>query len=183
MNYSVVFTVLAVNLGATLSYFVIINNVKLKEKFYSLPVIFQKIYVILFVAPLWVSPFLEKGNFQYELTVPVTGGFLITVCGISCIIASFRKIGAIPGIASEASLITGGVYSIVRHPIYSGTIITLTGLIILNQSFITAIYLPVSFVLYYLMVVFEEKDLMRIFGNEYREYSLRVKYRIIPFVI
>jgi protein-S-isoprenylcysteine O-methyltransferase Ste14 len=183
MNYLAVFTVLAVNLGATLSYFVIINYVKLKEKFYSLPVIIQKMYVFLFVAPLWVSPFIEKENFQYGLTIPVIGGFLVTVCGIGCIIASFRKIGTIPSIASEASLITGSVYSIVRHPIYCGTIITFTGLIILNQSFITAIYLPVSIVLYYLMVVFEEKDLMRIFGNDYKEYSLRVKYRIIPYVI
>ena len=54
---------------------------------------------------------------------------------------------------------------------------------LLNQSIITAIYLPISIFLYYLMVIFEEKDLVRIFGSQYMEYSQIVKHRIIPYIL
>jgi protein-S-isoprenylcysteine O-methyltransferase Ste14 len=76
-----------------------------------------------------------------------------------------------------------GVIRIVRHPIYSGTLVVFTGLILFNSSAIPLLYFPFSLLLYYLMTYFEEKDLVKIYGEEYFNYKGKVKYRLIPFVI
>ena len=95
---------------------------------------------------------------------------------------SFLKIGAVPSI-TKAGLKTSGVYRMVRHPIYSGTLIVFAGLNLYNSSAIPLFYFPVSLLLYYLMTYFEEKDLLKIYGEEYINYRGIVKFRLIPFII
>lgn len=55
--------ILAINLAATVSYFTIYSNDNLKNRFFRLPVALQKIYVVFFVAPLFVAPFLSVSKF------------------------------------------------------------------------------------------------------------------------
>ena len=86
-------------------------------------------------------------------------------------------------IKSKSGLSTTGMYAIIRHPIYSGTIILYFGLVLFQESIIPLMYFPISIVLYFLMTVFEEKDLIRSFGDEYIEYKKKVKKRIIPYVL
>lgn len=54
--------ILAVNLAATASYFIIHSNDDLKNHFLRLPVVLQKIYVLFFVAPLFVARFFQYPN-------------------------------------------------------------------------------------------------------------------------
>lgn len=176
-----VFIVLSINLAASVSYFIIISNTRLKEKFYKLPNFIQKIYVLFFVLPLFISPFITHYKLDFSNIIKVTGIFL-SITGILFILLSFMKIGVVPSI-TKAGLKTSGVYRIVRHPIYSGTLIVFAGLILFNSSAIPLFYFPVSLLLYYLMTYFEEKDLVKIYGNEYINYRGKVKFRLIPFVI
>lgn len=55
--------ILAINLAATVSYFTIYSNDNLKNRFFRLPVALQKIYVVFFVAPLFVAPFFSVSKF------------------------------------------------------------------------------------------------------------------------
>ncbi|MBP7509202.1 MAG: isoprenylcysteine carboxylmethyltransferase family protein [Prolixibacteraceae bacterium] len=176
-----VLIVLSINLAASVSYFIIISNPRLKEKFYKLPVLIQKIYVLFFVLPLFISPFLA--HFKLDLNnISITIGLCLSIIGILFILLSFLKIGTVPSI-TKAGLKTSGVYQIVRHPIYAGTLIVFAGLNLLTSSAIPIFYFPVSMLLYYLMTYFEEKDLLKIYGKEYIDYREKVKFRLIPFVI
>jgi len=109
-----------------------------------------------------------------------------TTIGFFVIVLSFLKIGIVPSIKSDGMLSTTRTYKIVRHPIYFGTIVAQSGLILANQALMSLIYLPFSIILYYLMASIEEKDLVNFFGNqyiEYRRYHLRQEpYAVVPHV-
>lgn len=70
-------------------------------------------------------------------------------------------------------------YKFVRHPIYLGFTMILIGT---PHMSMTHFSLFVGFFIYILVgIYFEEKDLVRMFGNTYVEYKKRVS-RLIPFL-
>ena len=80
----------------------------------------------------------------------------------------------------EGKLITTGIYSIVRNPIYSAFLFIFTGIIFLvNNIYLLA--LPITFWIYLtiLLKLTEEKWLEDKFTDEYNRYSKNVN-RVIP---
>ncbi|MDH4161227.1 MAG: isoprenylcysteine carboxylmethyltransferase family protein [Nitrospirota bacterium] len=78
---------------------------------------------------------------------------------------------------TDRELATTGVYGIVRHPLYVAGIVifTFSPVITVNGLLITVLA-----DLYFLFGMFiEEKRFLRIFGDRYREYMLRVP-RMLP---
>lgn len=175
--------ILLVNFIVTISYFIIYSNVSFKDAFSKLPVIFQKLYVALFVFPLFISPFFSISKFTYSNTILIILGILIAVTGLVIIFLSFLKIGAVPSIKNDDQLSTTGTYKIVRHPIYFGTILTQLGLILLNQALVPLFYFPLSIILYYIMATIEENDLIQIFGQQYIDFRSKTKGKIIPYLL
>ena len=82
----------------------------------------------------------------------------------------------------ENKLITTGVYSIVRNPVYSAFLLIFTGILLLAGNYILLI-LPFVFwaFLTILMKNTEEKWLKNKFGKEYEEYLKEVN-RVIPWL-
>lgn len=80
------------------------------------------------------------------------------------------------------TLVTTGVYSYVRNPIYSAFLMICTGALLFANNLILLI-LPVIYWIYLtlLMKFTEEKWLKNLYGNEYTEYCKRVN-RCIPFL-
>lgn len=82
--------------------------------------------------------------------------------------------------AAHERLQTGGVYSLVRHPLYLGWVLIvwcaprMTG-DRLTFAVITTMYLIAA-------VPWEERSLERHFGDEYRRYRKKVRWRIVPGV-
>jgi len=175
--------ILSVNLAATLSYFIIYSKEKLKTNFFRLPVVLQKLYVVFFVAPLFVAPFFSVSKFTGSNILLISIGILISILGLSIIVLSFLKIGVVPSIKSDGKLSTTGTYRIVRHPIYFGTIVAQLGFIIINQALISLIYLPFSIILYYIMATIEEKDLVNMFGDQYSKFKLKTRGKVIPYIL
>ncbi len=86
-----------------------------------------------------------------------------------------RKLGS--------ELITTGMYKVVRHPIYSGHIFRLLGLSIMVGGALYALYFCVFLIgLEIAIISIEEKHLVKQFGEEYKQYKGRVKWRLIPFL-
>jgi len=78
------------------------------------------------------------------------------------------------------SLVTAGVYRYLRHPIYGGDILLLTGLeLALNSWLVLAVSVPLAVVTR--QVAKEEAMLSQAFPG-YREYRARTR-RFIPFVL
>lgn len=82
----------------------------------------------------------------------------------------------------QGKLIQTGAYRVCRNPIYTSFgLFILPGLSLASGTWV---YLVVAAVLLLGVVIFirrEERDLLRVFGDEYRRYTERV-HRIIPFV-
>lgn len=71
-------------------------------------------------------------------------------------------------------LIDSGVYSWVRHPMYLGILMFCLGFFFLSPSLLSLGVWLGFFILYDKMAAYEEKDLLRILGEEYIAYQKRV---------
>lgn len=81
----------------------------------------------------------------------------------------------------KGKLVTSGVYSIVRNPIYLAFLLAFTGILVMAHN----LYLLILPFLYYILLTLimkhtEEKWLLKKFGNQYAEYCNKVN-RCIPW--
>jgi protein-S-isoprenylcysteine O-methyltransferase Ste14 len=75
---------------------------------------------------------------------------------------------------SRPKLADSGVYSLVRHPMYLGTLVFFLGFFFAIPSLFSLIILIVFSVFYDKMATHEENDLIRILGADYAAYQCRV---------
>lgn len=123
--------------------------------------------------------------------VPVVGGILqfvmgpgLLLSGIAIIVAGVVEMGPAlspwpvpPSIQNE--LIVTGVFSFVRHPLYSGLLAIGVGLAVLTQSPLRLIFTAALFLLLDAKANFEEEQLRDVYP-EYRAYSARVTGKFLP---
>ncbi len=79
-----------------------------------------------------------------------------------------------PNDQEEKPLAKTGIFAHVRNPMYLGTPLIFIAFIFLTLSLISIVPLIITMVLFNNMVKFEEKDLEKIFGQEYLEYKKKV---------
>ena len=72
------------------------------------------------------------------------------------------------------TIVTKGVYSIVRHPQYLGGLLAHVGISFLLSAQYSLLLTPLMVVLIYLISRKEEKELIREFGKEYEDYKKKV---------
>lgn len=79
-------------------------------------------------------------------------------------------------------LIEHGLYKIIRHPAYAGSLLSFLGLgLALNSCLsVVVIFVPI-FLAFSRRIKIEEAALQRAFGLQYQEYQRRTK-KLIPFV-
>jgi hypothetical protein len=82
--------------------------------------------------------------------------------------------------SAATSLQVGGLYRVVRHPLYLGWLMATLGAAHMTGdrfafALITAAYL-------FAAVPFEERSLLRSFGDDYARYQREVRWRIVPFI-
>lgn len=84
-------------------------------------------------------------------------------------------------IKEDQELVTRGVYSVIRHPIYLGLILVAIGIELVAQSYLWISYLA-FFIAFYFQGRREEKILLNHFGDKYKEYMKHTKM-LIPFIL
>lgn len=118
---------------------------------------------------------MEKGRYLF-----IAAGIFFFLAGLYLWIQAviIQKINAK---ARASELITTGVYSVVRNPVYTAFIFIFTGALLFAANVILLI-LPFIFwaMLTLLMKQTEEKWLLRQFGEEYAAYCKEVN-RVIPW--
>lgn len=118
---------------------------------------------------------LNTGNFFFILL-----GIVFVICGLNLWIRAvvFQKINKN---VLEDKLITTGVYSIVRNPVYSAFLFVFTGTLIFSKNYIL-FTLPIFYYIFLSMLMknTEEIWLLEKFGKEYQDYCKKVN-RVIPF--
>lgn len=83
---------------------------------------------------------------------------------------------------ADQPIVTTGAYALVRHPSYSAGILMNAGIgLALGSWGSTALLVLASFVVYSYRIAVEERTLLAIIGEPYRQY-IRARRRLIPFV-
>lgn len=138
--------------------------------------------LIITIIAIYIS---EKGFFRsgkvYELK-----GFMVLIGVISIALGIALWLNAVVyqkmvKAIKNNKLLTTGVYSIVRNPIYSAFYFVLTGSLLIEAN-LWLLILPIIFWIYMsvLLKLTEEKWLLDAFGEEYIKYCSRVN-RVFPW--
>lgn len=70
----------------------------------------------------------------------------------------------------KGEMVTNGLYSIVRHPQYSGFVLSIIGFLVQWPTIITVLMAPILLVMYTKLSKKEEKQMIEQFGGKYLEY-------------
>jgi protein-S-isoprenylcysteine O-methyltransferase Ste14 len=113
---------------------------------------------------------------------------IVQIAGVGVIALSVRAIDPLelagirqPGERrQDEALQIGGPYRLVRHPVYFGWVLVVFGAAHMTGdrlafSAMSTLYLAIA-------VPWEERSLVRAFGDDYRRYQRRVRWRMIPFI-
>jgi protein-S-isoprenylcysteine O-methyltransferase Ste14 len=81
-------------------------------------------------------------------------------------------------VAANRGIKKGGMYKLIRHPIYLGSIFLYIGYTCINPSLFNLIILLTALMCQIVRIQREERLLK--YSSEYVEYTKEVKYRLIP---
>jgi len=132
--------------------------------------------VLMYFSRLYVSPFPIPEILKITLSLALLfGGCLFSVLGVGY----FRKNKTTvdptrPELAT--TLVTSGVYAITRNPMYVGFLLFLLSLGVYFANYL-AMFMALIFFIYMskVQIACEEKALDLLFGEDYREYKMRVR--------
>lgn len=88
-----------------------------------------------------------------------------------------KKRGKVPkgkSYVHTTTLVTNGLYGIVRHPQYTGGLLLIIALILVSQYWIVVIAGIIALVVFYYDITKEDKKLIKIYGEPYRRYMRKV---------
>jgi protein-S-isoprenylcysteine O-methyltransferase len=79
-------------------------------------------------------------------------------------------------------VVTSGPYRWIRHPSYTGALLTLLGILVCCLNWLSFVALPLAFAGYAYRIRVEETAMTDGLGDAYREYMRRTR-RLIPFIV
>ncbi len=127
-------------------------------------------------ANLW-STVLGMG--ELGMLISMLLGYALLFVGIGLFIQGWRELYRA---RQQNRLVTTGLYSLVRHPQYTGLFIGLFGEGVVHWPTLFSVALfPVIVLAYWLLARREEKQVLEQFGEEYRAYQRRVPMFIPRF--
>ena len=152
----------------------------------------DKIIVVLFLAALsGLVIFIPLDVFRFHLMGKP--GTLVSSLGLALLIAGWwiaylglrENAFAAPVVKHQEerqqTVIDAGVYSIVRHPLYAGSVLLTVGIPLWLESYPAALLASVPIATIALRTLFEERFLRRELKG-YDAYTQRVRYRLVPFL-
>lgn len=113
-------------------------------------------------------------------TVIVLGGAALVVAGLTFIVLARRELArqgqpTDPGL-STSKLVTTGVFSVSRNPLYLGGACLLAGIALtLHLPWALVLLLPAIIACHYLLIAPEERYLAAKFSSEYVQYAASVR--------
>ena len=103
--------------------------------------------------------------------------FISNILGIITLLNLGRSFGILIALRKVK---TGGLYSVVRHPMYGTDILLRIGFLISHFNIFTLGVFILSVAAYIYRAILEERFLRQ--DSEYIEYMQQVRYRLIPYV-
>ncbi len=148
----------------------------------------QKILIKLSFIPFLISFIIPGLDYRYGWSgVPlwlVITALVIMLSSYAAIILVFKQnsyASRIIEVQQGQKVIDYGLYSIVRHPMYSASIMLYLGIPIVLGSYYSLIPILFFIPIFYFRIKNEEEVLIKGLDG-YADYIKKVKYRLIPFV-
>jgi len=131
---------------------------------------------------------IQHFNFQLNIGVIISilllilGGSLRIICRKTLVKAGFAMSNSYKlQIAQHQRLITNGIYTHIRHPLYLGEISRNLGTALLFSSLYGLIVMIIANIFLLIRIEIEEKMLIGEFGQEYEEYKEKTK-KLLPYI-
>lgn len=124
------------------------------------------------------APMLARPAHVASLASPILCGVAI-LCGL--LLSVWGKITLWRGfglVAANRGVVQGGPYNVVRHPIYSGYLVTYMAFLLANPSLRNLMVESAATVLIVVRIIAEERVLSA--DPAYRTFMGRVRHRLIP---
>jgi protein-S-isoprenylcysteine O-methyltransferase Ste14 len=120
------------------------------------------------------------------LSLPVVGGAIVVAGGISLRVWSIRTLGSLftatVSVMPDQQVVQSGPYRALRHPSYTGALLTVLGIALVFASVVGAVAtLALGVPVYVYRMSIEERALVDQLGEAYRSYRERT-WRLVPFV-
>ena len=146
--------------------------------YFKLVLIAIFVYVVVYTFfPTWHEHFLPIQQLTHP-TISCVGLSLLAISLIWTVIAQIHmknswRIGIDTEMKTE--LVSSGLFSISRNPIFFGMIITLIGVFLATPNGLTVLFLILVYVLIQIQIRLEEEFLSKEHGQKYLEYKQRVR--------
>ena len=143
--------------------------------------------IIIAVAFAWLPPHLDRLN-RWTIDGDTVRylGLIITAIGGFVRVATVFELGhrfsIFVAVQSDHRLKTDGFYRFVRHPSYLGALFAMAGWALVFRSIIGLLLTAAMFVPIIARIRAEEDFLVREFGEQYRAYQQRTRWRLFPFI-
>ena len=138
----------------------------------------QSILLCLFAAAF----FLDSSPRLFASRAAAAGGAVLCVAGLLLMFVAFVSLRRVIQVAPEpragGHLVTSGIYTHLRHPIYTAILILVAGLFLRKPTVFMALVSAITIIFFLLKVRVEEKLLLARYA-EYAEYKRRA-WGIIP---
>ena len=150
----------------------------------TLQQIVSTVVFICFPAMLVVSALDHRfGWSPVPTTVTVVGDILVAVgLGVAMLVVAQNGYAAANiTVESGQTLVSTGLYGLVRHPMYSGSVIMMVGVPLALDSYWGLVFVIPALVALALRIRDEEEFLQQQLSG-YSEYEQQVHYRLVPYV-
>jgi len=136
--------------------------------------IFEFIIVINLIMWLWFPIPLFNWKIHIDFIVGLIVGILISIPCVVLLIKGIRDAGLETLQPSKETQMYEGIYNYIRHPQSLGEFPLFIAIAFMVNSWFLVALMGVYILLYIpIMIYYEEKDLIRRFGEKYREYQKR----------
>jgi protein-S-isoprenylcysteine O-methyltransferase Ste14 len=98
-------------------------------------------------------------------------GIILLVIGVAIRILAWIQI---PNTHRIGNLVTTGIYSRTRNPVYLAFMFIIAGVAFLVPGLLTLMWLVIGIMVLYGLAKLEERDLQNVYGNEYLDYKRSV---------
>lgn len=135
-------------------------------------------FLLPFFAGRQLGPIPLAEKIRYVGVVIFLSGYAIRVIATKKLRKQFSFLVTIQ---ENHQLITSGIYSMIRHPVYLGTILAVAGMFLVFPTWYGLLFVALYTSLLAHRISLEEKLLLKTFGSVFEEYSTK-SFRLIPHI-
>lgn len=145
------------------------------KTFRFIAIIFEMVSIVNIILWLWYPIEIVNWKISSYWWIGVTVGGVIVVIGIILMVKGMLDAGSETHTPSQETEMYSGIYNHIRHPQTLGEMPMFPAIAFIVNSWFLVIILTAYILIYTpIMIYLEEKDLVKRFGDEYRQYQKEV---------